>query len=252
VGNLGFVYSLHPNLRLVTTVSSAFRAPNINDVSSFGMADFRYEIPNFSLKPERSIHADVGIKAKFNNSEFSLHNYLIKINGLIANEPFNYNGLDTIEGLQVYHKNNINESILKGFEAEGMFLLAAKWSVFGNLTYTYGKNISKNEPMRRIPPLYGRLGMLYNFHQGFNLRVDWIFAGKQTRLSSGDINDDRIAAGGTAAWQVINLVSSLNIGNHQIKLGLQNLLNKGYRVHGSGVDGIGRSVWISLLAMISN
>jgi outer membrane receptor protein involved in Fe transport len=62
IGSAGLNYKITKELRLVSSISSGFRAPNINDVSSLGIADFRYEIPNYELKPEKSVNVDAGLK----------------------------------------------------------------------------------------------------------------------------------------------------------------------------------------------
>ena len=64
---------------------------------------------------------------------------------------------------------------------------------FGNMAYIHGQNISNDEPMRRIPPLNGRIGLRGNFIRHFSIMADWVFAADQDRLSSGDMADDRIA-----------------------------------------------------------
>ncbi len=251
IGNLGLVYRLNPNLNFVASLGTGFRAPNINDVSSLGIADFRYEIPNYNLNPEKSTHFDVGIKSLFEKLELSLQGYVIKLQGLIANVPYLYNGQDSIEELQVYRRTNINEAILKGIEMESRLQFGRRWLAFGNLIYTHGQNQSKDEPMRRIPPFNGRFGIGHHLKKVI-FRVDWNFAGKQNRLSGGDKSDDRIAEGGTPGWQVVNLTTSLDMGGFQIGLGAQNLFDQPYRTHGSGIDAVGRSIWLSVRTNLFN
>jgi len=72
-------------------------------------------------------------------------------------------------------------------------------------------------------------------------------AGAQTRLARGDVSDNRIAKGGTPGWQIINLNGGYRWQFVTISAELQNLTNEAYRTHGSGVDGVGRSVWLSVL-----
>ena len=99
--------------------------------------------------------------------------------------------------------------------------------------------------MRRIPPLYGGIGLFWHLGTKTKLSGKWSYAGKQDRLSNGDIDDGRIADGGTPAWNTLDIGFHYLLQNVQFQAGVKNLLDEAYRTHGSGVDGIGRSFWLS-------
>jgi outer membrane receptor protein involved in Fe transport len=150
----------------------------------------------------------------------------------------------TINGYQVYAKENVEEAYVKGFEAELNYELLNGLDVMGNLSYTYGQNQTRNEPLRRIPPLFGRLLSKYQKNKCF-ASAEVLFASKQDRLAQGDKDDNRIPAGGTPGWKVFNFYGGYKISRFAINAGLQNILNEDYRTHGSGINGVGRSIWIS-------
>lgn len=246
VGNLGVVYKLNPCHHLTANINSAFRAPNINDVSSFGIADFRYEVPAYDLKAETSLNKEFGYKIRYNHFSGAMHFFHNKLNNLIANVPGEHNGLDSLDGYKIYKRENINEAEIYGGEIEIETRLTKSIIGYGNMAYIHGQNVSADEPMRRIPPLNGRIGLRGNFHQNFSIIADWVFAASQDRLSSGDMADDRIAAGGTSGWNIFNIYGGYDHPYFSVNASLQNLFDKAYRVHGSGIDGIGRSFWVSL------
>ena len=64
VGSFGAVYMINDRHHLTANVNSSFRAPDINDVSSFGIADFRYEMPVCGLGPGASWNKEIGYKMK--------------------------------------------------------------------------------------------------------------------------------------------------------------------------------------------
>lgn len=251
VWNIGAVYEINSHHHLSTVINSSFRAPNINDVSSFGIADFRYEVPAYDLKPETSLNKEFGYKIRYDRFSGAFHIFHNKLNDLITNVPGDYNGLDSLDGYKVYKRENVNEAVVYGGELELEAELSRAIVGFGNVSYTHGQNKSKDEPMRRIPPFNGRVGLRANFQSDFNITGEWVFAGEQTRLSSGDISDDRIADGGTPGWNLVNVYAGYNHRFFTINASLQNLFDQEYRIHGSGVDGIGRSFWVSLLININ-
>lgn len=245
VGNAGFSYAVLPSVRLVGSIQSAFRAPNIDDMGTLGIVDFRYETPNSNLKPERSRTVEAGVKVRTGRVSASLLGYHNRLTDFITRVRA---GRDSIQGYPVYLKQNSSASFIRGIEAETEVEFIRNWLVYGSLTYTYGQNVTANEPFRRIPPLNGRVGISYQPAASVWARAELLYAGAQTRLAQGDKDDNRIQKGGTPAWQIINLSAGYRFGQRLTVSGeLHNLTNEAYRTHGSGVDGVGRSAWLAVL-----
>jgi len=156
---------------------------------------------------------------------------------------------DTIEGYPVYQKENVERAFVQGAETAWSWELNKIWKVSGTMTYTYGQNITKNEPMRRIPPLFGRLALDCQLKQLW-MNLEWQAAGKQIRLAAGDRDDNRIPKGGTPGWNVVNLNTRYALKHFTFDLSLQNLFNEDFRYHGSGVNGYGRSAILSVIFKI--
>jgi outer membrane receptor protein involved in Fe transport len=130
-------------------------------------------------------------------------------------------------------------------EAEVAWSPLANIDLNGSIAYTYGNNETKQEPLRRIPPTNGRLMATWRKAVLF-ASAEFLFAGKQGRLAKGDKEDIRINPMGTPGWQVLNLYGGTRLGRLQCNLGVQNIFDVDYRTHGSGINGVGRSGWISL------
>ncbi len=252
VGNVGVSYKVNKSIQLLASGNTGFRAPNVNDVASFGVADYRYEVPNYNLDPEKSVEVQLGLRThtrKFSGEFFVFQNHL---NDLISNVTSSYNGEDSIDGFKVYRKENVNKALIKGMEMELHYHPNTWLSAFTNLTYTVGDNVTRQEPLSRIPPLFGRVGMDIKLKKKFTYRLEFLAASTQDRLSGSDKQDSRIAKGGTPGWAVVNTRFQYVYRNFYLQTGIQNIFNTAYRIHGSGVDGVGRSFWISLVAELSS
>jgi len=242
VGNLALMRKLNDRSNLFTSVNTGFRAPNVDDLGTLGIVDFRYEVPNYDLKPENSVQYQAGYK--FSGSKLSGEAYAYR-NDLYNLIVRNRVPGDSIEGYPVYIKENVERAYINGFETSWNYEIARNWNISGELTYTFGQNITKDEPARRIPPLFGRLAVSYS-DKKFNAMAEWQAAGKQDRLAAGDIADNRIPEGGTPGWNVINIHAGYKIRFAAIHFSLVNLLDEDYRYHGSGVNGYGRSVFLTI------
>jgi hemoglobin/transferrin/lactoferrin receptor protein len=246
VGNASTIFKINPRNALTASVNTGFRAPNVNDLSSFGSFDFGVEVPSPGLSPERSLTFEMGYKMNGDRFFGNFSVYRTQLFDLIGRVPGTFNGSPVYEGDDVYQKANVDEAFVQGFEVDGQFDFFKKLSLVGHLVYTFGEDRSKNEPLRRIPPLNGRLALNFNPQKRLGASLEFLFAGKQDRLSGGDISDHRIAEGGTPGWSVFNLNLGYNGKRIQVNGGLQNIFNEAYRLHGSGVDGSGRHFWLAV------
>jgi len=87
------------------------------------------------------------------------------------------------------------------------------------------------------------------YDPGSNFRIDgWLrFAGEQDRLSARDVRDVRIDPAGTSGWGILGARASWDYRDDwQITVGVDNILDKRYRAHGSGLDGPGRNASASI------
>jgi hypothetical protein len=243
VGNFAILRKLNKTSNLFVSMNTGFRAPNIDDLGTLGIVDFRYETPNFDLKPEHSFQYQIGYKYQDSRLRGEIYVYRNELYNLIVR---NRMVGDSIEGYPVYQKENIERAFIQGAETAWDLALNKSWMLSGSLTYTFGQNITRNEPVRRIPPLFGRLAVEYKLKDWW-INLEWQTAGKQDRLAAGDNEDNRIPYGGTPGWNIFNVNVSYELKYIKIDLSLLNLFNQDYRYHGSGVNGYGRSAFLSVI-----
>ncbi|MCU0407378.1 MAG: TonB-dependent receptor [Bacteroidales bacterium] len=242
VGNAAIMRKLNERSNLFVSVNTGFRAPNIDDLGTLGIVDFRYEIPNYDLKPENSVQYQFGYKLRTKRLSGEAYIYRNDLYNLIVRNSVPG---ETIEGYPVYTKENVERVYINGFETAWDYDPGRSWLVSGSLTYTYGQNITKEEPARRIPPLFGRLAATWS-DKNMHGTLEWQAAGKQDRLAAGDIADNRIPEGGTPGWNVLNIHAGYTFRFVSLDLSLINLLDEDYRYHGSGINGYGRSAFLTL------
>lgn len=237
VGNIALLYHIIPNHSIYASFNTGYRAPNVDDMGSLGLVDFRYEIPAYGLKPEKTYNTEIGYKIESKKIRASIALFYMHLKDLVNRVQIPG---QQIVGYNVYVKENNQESYVRGSEIELAYKLSNQLEFVSGVSYTFGQNITKNEPMRRVPPFNGRILLKYS-KQSWNIFLEDQFAGKQTRLAQGDKDDNRIPVGGTPEWNVINLYSSVQLKSIQIQLGLGNIMNTNYRTHGSGINSIGRN-----------
>lgn len=226
------------NSSIYLSSSSGFRSPNLDDLGSLGIVDFRYEKPAYQLKPEYSLNLELGYK--FENYRFRQQVSVFRTS--LSNLITRVKTSAVIQGYPVYEKRNVEESYLAGGEWSGLYKINTKSALQGQLSYVIGQNLTQNEPMRRIPPLHGSIQYLIQTGR-FTSQIEHVFAFSQDRLSAGDKSDNRMNPLGTAGWGIVNLQTTYARKHWQLSLQLQNLGDVDYRMHGSGINGVGRSIW---------
>jgi len=250
-GDIHFNYEIKPGVHLVSNIGRGFRPPNIFDLGTLGARPGnRFNIPNTALKPESVWSYDLGIKTGAERWEAEFFLFYSDYKDKISSR---FTGDLTPDGRFIVQSDNLNKVELWGVESGFRYLINDNIDLYAVINYTRGEESNPDGatvPADRIPPLNGRLGVTYN--PGHNLRLDSYvdFAGKQNRLSPRDVSDPRINPTGTPGWGTFNLLLSWQL-SQQLELGLrlENMADKNYREHGSGIDAGGRNLgaWFNFL-----
>ena len=172
---------------------------------------------------------------------------------------------------------NVDEAQFQGVELAGAISINPALSIYGNAALMRGEvlliNGEKPDPekpwearTRREPPLNGIVGIQWepvNTQYWATLFVRG--AAEQRRLNRSDIRDPRIQGStrdpaevefddngaavdaGTPAWWTLNVRGGVKLFDYtRLTLSLENLLDRRYRPHGSGVNAPGFNVSVSL------
>ena len=155
----------------------------------------------------------------------------------------------TPDGRDIVQSVNAASSTIRGIEAGLKVALADRLSMNAVLNYARGEQRvgANTEPADRVPPLNGRLAFQYDPGPQWRLAAWFAAAARQDRLSARDVSDARIDPEGTPGWASFG--ASIAWGNDsgwQVMLGADNLADKEYRTHGSGINAPGRNVTMTV------
>ncbi len=246
-GDFGWIFNATDNWQLVANAGFGFRAPNVFDLGTLGnRPGNRFNIPNPDLDSERVVQLDAGVRYAADRARFEIMVYMLDYDDRITSV---LTGDITPEGRDVVQSVNAADSTIRGFEGGAGFEIGDTINVDVVLNYTWAEQRvsgSPAEPGDRIPPLSGRLNVSYD--SGGDLRLDaWLrFAGEQDRLSARDVRDIRIDPNGTSGWGILGARGTWDFrGGWQFTAGIDNVFDKRYRVHGSGLDATGRNLMLS-------
>ena len=242
VSNLAVLFSINKKQTVYSSFSTGYRTPNIDDMGTLGLVDFRYEVPAYNLKPEKNYTTEIGYRFYNKKIKSSIAFFYTHLSDLITRIQV---ANQQVGGYNIYTKQNSQASYLTGIEASFDYQFSQFLSLKTGASYAYGQNLSRNEPMRRIPPFNGRLLLSYTKSK-WQMNIENVFAGKQARLAQGDKDDNRIPSGGTPSFTIINIYGVYNFNKYVFRLSFQNILNKDYRTHGSGINGVGKSAYLSI------
>lgn len=246
-GHLGVRYSLTEELNLVANYGRGFRAPNIFDLGTFGdRPSNRFNIPNADLDSETVDTVDFGFKWSSDRIEAELVGFVSRYNDKITSV---LTGAVTDTGRLVTQSRNVTELDLHGFEAGLRWFVDPTLSAYLTATHTRGDEQFEGDeyPADRIPPLFGKAGLTWRASEALTLEGYTFYAARQDRLSPRDAVDPRINPDGTAGWATVNLRASWQATDTlSLSLRAENLADKRYREHGTGLDEPGRNLILTL------
>jgi len=247
-GDLGWIFAFSDTWQFVANVGIGFRAPNISDLGTLGnRPGNRFNIPNTNLREERVQQLDIGFRHHAEHMRFELMLYALRFDDRITSV---LTGDVTSSGRDVVQSINAAESSIHGAEAGFDIDITDKVRAHAVLNYTWGRDTIAAEdpqPADRIPPLSGKLGLQYDLNTEWALDSWLTVAGAQDRLSDRDTRDVRINPAGTAGWVKTGISANWEPNaTWRVSLIADNLLDKRYRIHGSGIDAPGRNLSVTV------
>ncbi len=231
---------------LYASLARGFRAPNLDDLAVVGDFAAGDRVPNFDVKPEKVWNLEVGAKQADAQTRGQAALAVAWYQDLLTNEfVFSSGGTDyyvvdnagraVIASAEFALERTVIDCDANGLRHDARMQAAA----------SVGRNRSDEEPVSKIPAPEALLGWRLAATGGD--RPWWAEsfvrgALAQRRLAAVDEADPRIPEDGTPAWWTLNLRAGVELTRATtLTLGLENLFNRRYRLHGSGLDAPGRN-----------
>lgn len=258
-GSLGFTWRPQQDLQLNLNGSTGFRAPNVDDAAKvFDSEPGTVIVPNSNLKPEYSYNVDAAIIKRFGNqARLEVNAFYTWLKDAMVRQDFRFNGQDSIvydgELSKVEAVGNAGKAYVYGASASLSVELSQHIGFNSNITYTNGKDISNNEPLRHVAPVFGQVGLAYkaektkvHMYSQFNGRKDISDFAPSEQGKPHLYTDD-----GTPGWATLNLKASYQINNKlRLNAGIENIFDQHYRPYSSGISAPGRNIILALRAML--
>lgn len=236
-------------------VSQGFRAPNLSDLTRFDSArSNEFEIPSPGLDPEEFLSFELGVKHETEHLSFQLAGFLTEGDDVIQRI---LTGATNASGENEVTKANVGSSTIGGVELGASYRMTPDWTAFGTLAWLDGQEDNRDivggptieTVPSRLMPLMSTLGLRFAPSlERWWVEARWIHAEDADRLSLRDITDtSRIPPGGTPGYDVIDVMGSFLLNDAtRFTLGLENITDEDYRVHGSGQNRPGRNLIVGL------
>ena len=254
-GNLGLIYMPNKLWRMNLNGSTAFRAPNVDDLSKvFESVQGTVLVPNPNLKPEFAYNADFGISRVLSEGlmiQATAYGTLLR-NALTVGQG-TLNGSDSAmydgQLSRVLTTANAGKAYVYGVEAMISGKLNDHLSMMATVNYTKGRNVTDSIPLDHIPPVFGKLSMVYTVGK---LRAELFmnYSGWKRLEDYNFIGEDNFAYAtpyGMPSWATVNARVNYNFSRSlSLQLACENILDQNYRNFASNISAPGRNFIITL------
>ena len=262
-GTAGISWSPNNMINWKLSLTTAFRAPNIDDVGKvFDSAPGTVVVPNSDLKPEYAYGGELGVVLNFeNNVAFDFTTYYTYLDDALVRRNYTINGESEIiydgELSQVQAIQNAAKAWIYGFEA-GLRISFSEHLKFRSQYSIVGgseEDIDGVEvPVRHVAPAFGNTHLIW---ENDKLKFDafLIYNGELSfeQLSPTEIDKAYLYATDengnpySPSWYTLNLRSQYQFSEQTaLTLSLENLTNQRYRPYSSGISAPGTNLIVSL------
>ena len=241
--------------------SSAFRAPNIDDIGKvFDSEPGSVVVPNENLKPEYAYGGELGVKLHFKNMVLDLSSYYTYLDNALVRRDFTLNGERQIEYdgelSNVQAIQNASKAWIYGFEIGLEAQLArnlklkSQYSVIGGTEEEDGVEV----PVRHVAPNFGNSHLIWASN---NIKVDAFvnYNGEFSfnELAPSEASKDYLYASDangnpySPSWYTLNLRTQYHFNDAlSLVASVENITDERYRPYSSGITAAGRNFVLSL------
>ena len=244
VFNLRGLYQASDQWSIYGGASQGFRAPNVEDLSgNLTSRSGLDSMGSLGLSPEKTWTFELGTRLQTEEWELGAAVFHTLVDDLITTVPLT-------EGSSTVVSTNAQDAEISGVELDTAWRFAEGWALSGFVAWQEGTSETplyvggpkEEQWVSRLSPLRGSVALRYDSpDERWWIEGRITAADKADKLSEGDKTDtQRIPPGGTPSYVVGSLRGGWQATEDvSFTLGLENLTDEDYRVHGSGVNGAG-------------
>ncbi len=263
-GSAGINWQASEILNWRVNFSTAFRAPNIDDVGKiFDSEPGSVVVPNPDLKPEYAYNGEIGANFNFENVvKVDVTGYVTYLEDALVRRDYSINGQTEIiyqgELSNVQAIQNVGEAEIYGFEAGVEINFTKDVQFTSQYNYTGGHQVEEDGSkvaVRHVAPQFGNAHLIWNYKK-LKLDAFTIYNGQfdyedlapeeqnKAYLYALDENGNPYSP----SWYTLNFGAQYQLTEAlQINATLENLTNQRYRTYSSGISAAG----INFIAAVS-
>lgn len=272
IGTLRASTEISDNLLLLSGLSQGFRPPSLYDLTSTDETSIA-ETPNIKISPEKFLQAEIGLRSFSSPLVWQFFAYHTWIDDMITRSPFTAtdgktkaiksNGDGFIQGLEVEleydwspsWQSNLSFSWMTGeveqlqADASGPKIKLVDHDNDESTAKIYKRFQISERATSRLMPVQAQFITRYApLLSSWESKLSILAVGEADDLSLKDETDkSRIPTKGTPSFLVWGLSLAKTLSERtELSLEIENLTDEDYRVHGSGLNGAGRNLVLSI------
>lgn len=242
-------------------LSTAFRAPNIDDVGKvFDSEPGSVVVPNSDLEPEYAYGGELGLTLNFNDFlVMDLGTYYTYLDNALVRRDYEVNGISEViydgELSRIQAIQNASKAWIYGFEAGVKLNFSERLQLISQYSIVGGTEEDDNSievPVRHVSPSFGNTHLVWDNNK---IKLD-AFVNYNGELSNNQLSpsvteylfaEDENGDPYSPSWYTLNLRSQYQFNSAAtITATLENITNQRYRTYSSGISAAGTNFILSL------